>query len=61
VAEIWKFVVPGQPEQNKFADTISTEKKWEVVICSYHPSYRRKHKIGESQSSLTWAKSKNLS
>jgi hypothetical protein len=51
---------PGK-KVSKTLPSTSTEKKVGVVACTCHPSYSRKHKIGESQSRPAWTKSKTLS
>jgi hypothetical protein len=42
-------------------DPFSMEKKLGVVAQAYHLCYVRRHKIGESQFRLAWAKSETLS
>jgi hypothetical protein len=54
-------VLSGQPRQNNVYKTPSQWKKPGRVAHACHPSYRKKHKLEESQSRLALAKSKNLS
>jgi hypothetical protein len=37
---------PGQPGQKRVLRPLSTEKMMVVVMCTCHPNYGRKHKVG---------------
>jgi hypothetical protein len=50
-AEIGRFVVPSQHRQ-KCLETISMDKKLDVVMCACHPSDSRNPKIRGSRSML---------
>jgi hypothetical protein len=50
-SEIWWITVPVQLRQRSLYDP-SHQKKLDMVLCSCHPSYGKKHKIGRYQSKL---------
>jgi hypothetical protein len=58
-----KIMIPGQPgEKNEwFARAHVNGKKLGMVVHAYHPSYKRKCKIGGSWFRAAWAKSESLS
>jgi hypothetical protein len=65
-ADIKITMVTGHLTQKKkkkksMQDPFSMEKKLGVVAQAYHLCYVRRHKIGESQFRLAWAKSETLS
>jgi hypothetical protein len=42
--EIRRIIVPGQLREKKVCESLSQQKRLDVVIRTYHPSYSRKLK-----------------
>jgi hypothetical protein len=59
--EIVSFGVPGQYGQKKYVRFYLSGKNLGVVVHTYHPRDRRKHKIKGSWFRPDWVKSKTLS